>query len=282
MTQQIWQKFRNASMAAAARLLYEARAAKPARASVQADGTLELMVYEEIGENFWDGGGVTAKSVKQQMDAAGSYSKILLRINSPGGDAFEGLALFNLIRSAKKPIDVYIDGVAASAASIVAMAGDTITMGEGGLIMIHNAWALCGGFEADHRAMADTLARVSGSIGDVYAGRTGKSVDQVKALMDAETWMTAQEAVDNGFATAVAKPDAIAASLAEARKQLRHRASSAACACGCKNCAVGDCASCINEDCDSEGCTDCPIQNDDLEAARAALHARSAIRAAVV
>ena len=97
------------------------------RAALQTDGTLEILVYDDIGENFWDGGGVTAKSVKQQLDQAPNYSKILLRINSPGGDAFEGVAIYNVLRAQKKPVEVAIDGIAASAASIAAITRSACT-----------------------------------------------------------------------------------------------------------------------------------------------------------
>jgi ATP-dependent Clp protease protease subunit len=172
-------------------------------AAVKADGVLELTVYEEIGSD-WFGEGITAKSVKQELDRAGSFNRISIRINSPGGDAFEGIAIHSLLRAQKKPIDVYVDGIAASAASIIAMAGDTCTMGHGAMQMIHNAWSLCIGDGSDMRKMGDTLDRVSESIAQVFADRTGKSLQDVKALMDAETWMGADECVKEGFATGIA------------------------------------------------------------------------------
>lgn len=175
------------------------------RAAIKDDDTLEICVYEEIGENFWTGGGVTANSVKQALDQAGDYDRITLRINSPGGDAFEGIAIRSLLRSQAKPVDVYIDGVAASAASIIAMAGDTITMATGSMMMIHNAWSMCVGNSRDMRQMAATLDSVDASIADVYTDRTGKSAEDVKALMDVESWMGADECVKEGFATAVSK-----------------------------------------------------------------------------
>ncbi len=170
-------------------------------AAVKPGGTLELSIYEQIGRDFF-GDGVTAKSVKQQLDAA-QFSRIAVRINSPGGDAFEGLAIGNLLRSTKKPIDVFVDGIAASAASIIAMAGHTRTMGANAMLMIHNAWTLCAGDGNDMRKMADTLDKISDSIAQTYMERTGKSLDDIKALMDAETWMSAQDAVDGGFATGI-------------------------------------------------------------------------------
>jgi ATP-dependent Clp protease protease subunit len=191
------------------------------RAALKPEGVLELSVYEEIGENFWTGGGVTALNVKEQLESAKSYDRIAVRINSPGGDAFEGVAIRSVLRSTKKPIDVYIDGIAASAASILAMAGDTITMAPGSMMMIHDAWSMCVGNGEDMRKMADTLERVSASIAQVYAERTGMPVADVSALMDEETWMNAEQAVKAGFATHVsAHENASAMALAASFKCL--------------------------------------------------------------
>lgn len=251
----LWSLFKNQVKAAAAATV-NAQVVKPAtRAAVQADGTLELMVYEEIGENFWDGGGITAKSVKQQMDAAGNYSKILVRINSPGGDAFEGIALFNLIRATKKPVEVHVDGVAASSASIIAMAGDTISMGPNSMLMIHNAWTYAAGYADDMRKTAEMLDRVSDSIAQTYITRTKNSAADVKALMDAETWMTAQEAIDKGFATAIAESDPVAAAAPVVPQN-----AAGVCACPCANCAGRDCGNCVNADCGDGDCMACPQQ----------------------
>jgi ATP-dependent Clp protease, protease subunit len=176
------------------------------RASLKADSrTLELEVYEEIGLNWWDGSGVTAKGVKEQLDTTEGYDRIAVRINSPGGDAFEGVAIMNLLKAQKKPVDVFVDGIAASAASIIAMAGDTITMGKSAMMMVHNAWTVCAGDGEDMRKCAEMLDRISASIGQAYMSRTGKSAGEIKSIMDAETWMNGEECVAEGFATAVAE-----------------------------------------------------------------------------
>jgi ATP-dependent protease ClpP protease subunit len=236
------------------------------RASLQSDGTLEMLVYEDIGYNYWTDGGVTAKTVKQQLDNAGVFSRIAVRINSPGGDAFEGSAILSLLKAQKKPVDVFVDGIAASAASIIAMAGDTITMGRTAMMMVHNAWTFCAGNADDLRQCADVLDKISTSIGQAYVDKTGKTSAQIKDIMDAETWMSAQECVDEGFATAIAaeEDDGDAAmalarsfkSLAKMKKvpaALQPKASSA-CGCECAACAQGDCADCDVEDCDVEDC----------------------------
>lgn len=183
-------------------------------AAVKSD-MLELSIYGDIGENFWTGEGITAASVQKQIDAAGKFSNISARINSTGGAAFEGVAIYNLLRAQKKPIAVFVDGVAASSASIVAMAGDSITMGKGSLMMLHNPWMMAGGNAADLRQMADTLDTVGASMADIYAARSGKPKDEVLAIMEAETWLSAEDAVAHGFADNTAEGDASA--IAEAR-----------------------------------------------------------------
>jgi ATP-dependent protease ClpP protease subunit len=239
------------------------------RASLQSDGTLELLVYEEIGENVWFGGGVTAKTVKQQLDQAGPYSRMAVRINSPGGDAFEGIAIHNLLRAQGKPIDVYVDGIAASAASVIAMAGDTRTMGSGAMMMIHNAWCSCTGYADDMRHMADTLDKVSGAVAETYVKRAGLSEKSAHDLMDAESWLSAEECVKNGLATAIAEDDenddaamALARSfksltrLAKLPEKLRVDAEDGddACQCYCAPCQDGRCNECECRGCDAENC----------------------------
>jgi ATP-dependent protease ClpP protease subunit len=194
------------------------------RAALKTDGTLELLIYEEIGYDWWTDGGITAANVKEQIDAAGTFNKIAVRINSPGGDAFEGVAIFNLLRAQGKPVDVFVDGIAASAASVVAMAGDTRTMGSGSMLMIHNAWSSCVGYAEDMRKMADTLDKISASIGTIYVDRGGITAEKSKELMDAESWLNGSEAIELGLATAIAEPepgDDAALALARSFKTLK-------------------------------------------------------------
>lgn len=187
------------------------------RAALRDDRTLELTIYEFIGED-WYGEGTTSKTVKAQIDAsAGRYDRLLVCINSPGGDAFEGIGIYNVLRATGKPIEVRIDGVAASAASIIAMAGDIITMGPNTMMMVHNAWAFCMGNAADMRKMADDLEKISTAIGQTYVTKTKLSSEQIQALMDAETWLTAQECVEQGFATKIVEDPSTPEALAAAR-----------------------------------------------------------------
>ena len=244
------------------------------RAALRSDGVYELLVYEEIGENWWDGSGITAKGFKQELDGGGTYARIALRINSPGGDAFEGVGILNMLRAQGKPIDVYVDGLAASAASIIAMAGDTITMGSGAMMMIHNAWGMTVGNAAEHQKQVNALSAIDLSIAQAYADRTGQKLEDVKAMMDAETWMGAAECIAKGFATGksnVASGEAMDMArgfqalkrYSKVPKELKADGDAPTeekCACDCQNCKDGDCENCANAACGDENCEDCPIQ----------------------
>jgi ATP-dependent Clp protease protease subunit len=171
--------------------------------AAQAENVLTLEVYDVIGADFF-GDGITASAVSDAIAQAGQHDSVALRINSPGGDAFEGVAIYNVLKNHGKPVNVYVDGLAASAASIIAMAGDTICMGTGSMLMIHPAQGMAMGDAKAVREFADTLDQVSASIADIYVERTKNSKKSVTEMMNAETWMSAKEAVKNGFATSVA------------------------------------------------------------------------------
>lgn len=155
-------------------------------------------IYDEIGYY-----GITAGDFTR--DLAGLKAKsINLRINSPGGSVFEGLTIFNRLREHPATVNVTVDGVAASIASVIAMAGDTVTMGRGSQMMIHNPSGLVMGQAPDMREMADLLDKLARtSIADVYVAKAGKTADHWLDLMSAETWMSGQEAVAAGLADAV-------------------------------------------------------------------------------
>ena len=251
-------------------------AVKPGfRAETDGEGTVQLMVYDEIGYNYWTGGGITAKAFQERLKDAGTYSRIQLRINSPGGDAFEGVAIGNFLKSLKKPIDVYVDGVAASAASIVAMCGSKIVMANNALMMIHKAYAQCVGNDDDMTTMANALSKVDGAIAQTYVDRAKQPMDKVKAMMSAETWMGSQEAVDLGFADEIGTEDPGAGDpMAMARtfkamaryknlpKQLKPDAQAQVdtCACACEACKDGECYACDNSMCNDPECMDCPME----------------------
>lgn len=159
----------------------------------------EILIYDVIGTD-WFGEGVNAKKIKAALDEIGAVDDITVRINSPGGDVFDGIAIFNLLKQHGAQIHVQVDGYAASAASLIAMAGDLVTMGEGAMMMIHNPWTIAIGDSSAMRKVGDTLDKIGGQFIDIYAARSGMKPDELKALMDAETWFTASEAVANGFA----------------------------------------------------------------------------------
>jgi|HubBroStandDraft_2_1064218.scaffolds.fasta_scaffold14104_3 ATP-dependent Clp endopeptidase proteolytic subunit ClpP len=168
-------------------------------AAAKTNNELELLVYDSIGESFW-GGGVTAEAVKQKLNEAGDVSKITLRINSPGGDVFEAAAIYSLLTQHKASVECYVDGLAASAAFTIAMAADDIHISESAMMMLHNAWGMCMGYASDMQAEAELLDKVSSTMQGIYSNKSGMKADDVQDLMDAETWMTAAEAVEYGFA----------------------------------------------------------------------------------
>ena len=158
----------------------------------------EIWIYEQIGEDFWTGGGVTAKNFQKEL-AGIKASQIDLHINSPGGEVFDGITIYNLIKQHPANVTAHIDGLAASIASVIALAGDTVIMAENALFMIHNPWGFAMGDATEMRKTADLLDKVGGSLVTAYASKSGKSDDEISVLMDSETWMTAQEAKDAGF-----------------------------------------------------------------------------------
>ena len=178
----------------------------PAFSAKSSGDSLSLDIMDVIG-NDWFGNGVTGQAVSDAIKCS-VVQEHHPEHNSPGGDLFEGVAIHNLLKATGKPVNVNVLGLAASAASLVAMAGDTCTMQLGSQMMIHRALAMAAGFSDDMRKMADTLDQVSDSAADLYVARTGLSKDKVLDMMKAETWMSADQAKANGFATAVSKDQA--------------------------------------------------------------------------
>ncbi len=157
----------------------------------------ELWIYEQIGEN-WFGEGVTAKNLVKEL-AALKVRTLDLHINSPGGSVFDGQAIYNALKAHPAEVTVYIDGLAASIASVIALAGDTVVMAENALFMIHNPWGGVSGDAREMRKYADVLAKVRDTIVGVYAAKTGLDEASVIELMDAESWLSAEEAHGYGF-----------------------------------------------------------------------------------
>lgn len=158
----------------------------------------DVYIYDQIGETWW-GGGVSAKKFAEQINAL-DVDTIRLFLNSPGGAAWEGVTIMNSLRRHRARVEVTVDGMAASAASLIAMAGDHITMNRGSMLMIHDAWGFAIGNASDMQETAAILDKLSASYADSYAARAGKDRDHWRALMKAETWFSAEEAVTAGLA----------------------------------------------------------------------------------
>lgn len=167
-----------------------------------ADADTTISMFDVIGEDMWSGGGVTANRISAALRSIGNRD-VTVRINSPGGDMFEGIAIYNLLRSHPARVTVEVLGLAASAASIIAMAGDNIRMGLGSFMMVHNAWGVVIGNRHDMREAATVFDQFDAAIADIYQARTGMKRADLEQLMDTETFMAPAQAVEYGFADAV-------------------------------------------------------------------------------
>lgn len=159
------------------------------------DDKATIYVYDVIG-GFW--GGVSAEAMGKELQLL-DVSEIDLRINSPGGDVFEARAMMTALASHKAKINVFVDGIAASAATSLMMAGDCVSMTRGGRMMIHEAWTFMMGNKRDLRSEADLLEGIDQEIIADYRGRTGKKDEELEAWMQAETWFNADQAKEAGF-----------------------------------------------------------------------------------
>lgn len=172
---------------------------------------VEIFLYDHIVSSedeaeWW--GGVAPESFVKAVYAVGKDATIHLRINSPGGSVFAARAMEQALRDHKGKVIVHIDGLAASAATFIAMAGDEVIMAKGAMFMIHKAWTGMWGNAVDLRKEADLLDKIDGTLAETYASKTGKDLNQVSAWMADETWFTAAEALEHGFATSIAETEA--------------------------------------------------------------------------
>ena len=168
----------------------------------KANDTAEISIYDEIG--FW---GVSAASFAQDLKSCGNNLKqINLHIHSPGGDVFDGIAIYNLLKNHPANVTVYIDGLAASMASVIAMAGNEVIMPENAMMMIHKPWGIQGGDAEDMRKYADLLDKVENTLIPAYASKTGKTPEELAEMLSAETWLNGKECVEQGFADKLAEP----------------------------------------------------------------------------
>jgi ATP-dependent protease ClpP protease subunit len=172
----------------------------------------EVLIYDEIGAY-----GVSAKGFLAEFGALPDDAPIDLRLNSPGGSVFDAVAIYNALSRHAGTITVWIDGIAASAASYIAMAGDEIVMPENAFMMIHDPSGVVMGTAVDMRDMAGTLDKIAASMTRGYAAKSGKPVEEIAALLKAETWFDAKDALEAGLATRMSEPVRIAASFDIAR-----------------------------------------------------------------
>ncbi len=166
--------------------------------------TADIFIYDQIGEDWWSGEGVAAKRFCQDV-AALKARQINLHINSPGGSVFDGQAIYTTLRNHPAQVTTYIDGLAASIASVIALAGSRVVMASNALFMIHNPWGVTQGTSDDMRKYADVLDKVRDTIVGVYRDRSGMPDAEILAAMDAETWMSAEEALTFGFVDEVSQ-----------------------------------------------------------------------------
>ena len=172
---------------------------------------VDIFLYDHIVSSedeaeWW--GGVAPESFVKAVYAVDPSHTINLRVNSPGGSVFAARAMEQALRAHKGKVVVHIDGLAASAATFVSMAGDEIVMSKGAMFMIHKAWTGMWGNAEDLRKEADLLDKIDGTLAETYADKTGKDIAAITEWMAAETWFTAQEALDAGFATSIAEAEA--------------------------------------------------------------------------
>ncbi|AOR69083.1 peptidase S14 [Burkholderia stabilis] len=191
-----------------------------AQANAAGGNEVEIRIYGDIG--FW---GTDADLFAAKLDeVAATATSIVVAINSMGGDVFDAFAIYNAVRRYAGKVKGRVDGVAASAASLILMACDTIEMPSNARLMIHNPHTVAAGEAGDLRKLADLLESMSDSMLAAYVERSGRTEEEVRAIMDAETWLTAAQAKEQGFCDAIVDPIRIAAYAGAARLAARYAA----------------------------------------------------------
>lgn len=169
----------------------------------KAEQTATINIYGDITSWEWFDSDISAATLSKQLEALGDVNQIDVFINSYGGEVAEGLAIYNALRRHKAKVTTYCDGFACSIASVVFMAGDERVMNESSLLMIHNAWTYASGNAAELRKQAEDLEKITQASVEAYKAHSSLSEDEIKELMDAETWILPSEAAEYGFATAI-------------------------------------------------------------------------------
>src|SRR5690606_34983466 len=171
------------------------------------DDDNSISILDVIGQDFWNEG-VTSKRISAALRSIGKKD-VVVNVNSPGGDYFEGLAIYNMLREHPAKVTVKVLGIAASAASVIAMAGDEIQIARAGFLMIHNTWVIAMGDRHQLRDVSDWLEPFDQSAVDIYAARTGMADKELAKMLDRETWIGGSDAVDKGFADALLASDEV-------------------------------------------------------------------------
>lgn len=191
------------------------RAGSPLRIQNKSTTEAEIIIYAGIGQDWWgDGSMISAKAFSDELKKIpDTVNTINVRINSPGGDVFDGIAIYNRLKQHKAKKVMYIDGLCASIATIIALAGDEIKIGEGALYMIHLPWTFAYGNRTDLDNTVNRLMDIEEQMLGIYAKRTDLDRSEIRAMLEKETWMSADEAIEKGFVDSkVEETIAIAAS----------------------------------------------------------------------
>ena len=191
-----------------------------------ANKTADIFIYGDIVSKKWDESDVTATAIKNELDALGDVSTLNVYINSAGGSVFEGLAIYNLLKRHPAHVNVHIDGLAASIASIIVMAADTVYMPSNAIFMIHEPWVMTSGNAQALERMIATLKQTTEAMMNAYLERTGDKLEreQLAAMLAKESWLTAAECVQYGFADVITEElPYIAASISnEVKAHIKH------------------------------------------------------------
>lgn len=182
------------------------------RMQAKEDQTADIYIYDEIG-----GWGISARRFTEDLISLGNLSHIDLHIHSPGGEVFDGIAIYNQLKNHSATITVFIDGLAASMASVIAMVGDTVIMPKNAMMMIHKPWGVSWGDANDMREYADLLDKLENVLIPAYVAKTGKTTEEITAMLEQETWLDGDECVEHGFADKVIEPVKAMASLTSKR-----------------------------------------------------------------
>ena len=179
------------------------KAGSPLKITNKSETEAEIILYAGIGQSWWDDGSmISAKQFSDELKKIPDSVKTLnVRINSPGGDVFDGIAIYNRLKQHKAKKIVHIDGLAASIASIIALAGDEVIIGEGALYMVHLPWTFAMGNRTELDNTINRLMDVEEQMIGIYTKKTGLDRTEVRSLLEAETWLNADDALEKGFVT---------------------------------------------------------------------------------